>query len=46
MAEFRMMEHEEAPIRAPKTRQKFIADNLYHMGDLDEKYVPRSAHRM
>ena len=26
---------------SPKTRQKFIADNLYHMGDLDERYIEK-----
>ena len=28
-------------LSSPKTRQKFIADNLYHMGDLDERYTEK-----
>jgi len=28
-------------LNSPKTRQTFIAENLYHMGDLDERYTEK-----
>jgi hypothetical protein len=28
-------------LSSPKARQQFIADNLYHMADLDERYTER-----